>query len=578
MNAGGQRLPTVRGVLACLLLLLMLPVWALPLRGEWHAAGPADDPAVVRSAMPGLSSALFDPARLNAIPAGVHGAWVLLRPTSDATGSPAASRWPAGDWVLQVENPGLQVVSLFPARGPPVLKASLMQPRSGWQGHGRLAFLVNREALGDAPLLLRMEPGRVIAPPLRFSLVSAAEFYREDARWLAMATACLSIMAAMAVMALLFAIELRDVTFVHYAGYVLTYAFVLAIQTGYVAAPLEWTWVAQAPNAWARIATGWSVLFASLFVARFADLVHFAPRLRVVVLAIGVSTWFVMMLGSLPVPSLIVISSQLINPLLILGGPTIMAASLVAWRRGSRYAGFFLLGWTPLLAVTVLGSAQVFGVLHTWTWLGDASLVTGAAEALVLSLGLGDRALALRHDRDIAQAQADSDALTNVFNRRGLDRRLAVLVEHAQRQRSPLTVLFLDLDRFKLLNDHQGHAAGDAALITVTRLMRADMRAHDVLGRYGGEELLAALPGCDIEAARVIAERIRSDLQTIGIPVTSSADVLTASIGIARLQRGEDAQALIARADRAMYAAKRTGGNRVSTDAMSAEPMAVEPA
>jgi diguanylate cyclase (GGDEF)-like protein len=558
--------------LACLLLMLAWPAHALPLRGSWHPAHPGDDPSAVRIAAPTSTDVAFDPSQLNNLEAGDHGSWVLLRPAGADRSAKVA--WPVGDWVVQVVDPGLQAVSFFPAHGPPVSNAESLHPRESWQGHGRIGFVLDRDALGDAPILLRLEPGRVIAPPLRFSLVSAAEFRREDARWLAMATACFAIMAAMAVMALLFAAELRDVTFVHYAGYVLTYALILAIQTGYVAAPLEWNWVVQAPNAWARIATGSSVLFASLFVNRFADLAHFAPRMRIAVLVIGVATWALMMLGSLPVAWLIVVSSQLINPLLILGGPTILAASVIAWRRGSRYAGFFLLGWTPLLAITVLGSAQIFGVLQSWTWLTDGSLVSGALEALVLSLGLGDRALALRHDRDIAQAQADSDALTNVFNRRGFDRRMDVMVEHAQRQRRPLTLLFLDLDRFKLLNDHQGHAAGDAALIAVTRLMRSDMRAHDVLGRYGGEELLAVLPGCDLEAATLIAERMRVDLQALGIPVTSSADVLTASIGVAVFERGDDAKALIDRADQAMYAAKRAGGNRIATGAQTGETMA----
>ena len=409
---------------------------------------------------------------------------------------------------------------------------------------------------------------------MRFALVSPDEFRREDARWLALATACFAIMAAMAVMALLFAIELRDITFVYYAGYVLAYALILGVQTGFVAEPLEWTWVADAPNAWGRAATALSVLFATLFVARFAELARHAPRMRIAVIALGVATCALMVLGSIPVLGLVMAASTLINPLLIVAGPLILVASMLAWWRGSRYAGFFLLGWTPLLAVTVLGSAQVFGILATWTWLGDSNLVAGAFEALVLSLGLADRALSLRRDRDIAQALADTDALTAVFNRRGLDRCVAEMVERAHRQRNPLTLLFLDLDRFKLLNDRHGHAAGDAALIAVTRLMRSDMRVQDVLGRYGGEEFLAALPGCSLDAALAIAERIRADLHALRIPVGLPNDVLTASIGIACLRPGDDAEALIAEADRAMYAAKRSGGNCVATGGQ--ETIAVE--
>ena len=579
MSVAGSLPLRLRLTIGLLMILAMLPALAAPLQGAWRAAKASDNADSVRSAAVDASDTRFDPSQLNVIPAGAHGAWIRLQrsaPGSESAGAPAV------DWVLQVEDPGLQSISLFPAQGPPVLRANVLQPDEGWQGHGRIGFALDRGeadrvASGGSPLLLRMEPGRLVASPVRFSLVTAAEFQREDARWLALATACFAIMAAMAIMALLFALELRDIAFVWYAVYVLGYALVLAIQSGFVAEPLEWSWVAGSASAWGRAATAISVASASLFLSRFAALRRYAPRMRVAVLAMGWSTGVLMLLGSIPVPALRFVASILINPLLILGGPVILAASVLAWWRGSRYAGFFLLGWTPLLVVTVLGSAQVFGVLPAWTWLTDASLVTGAFEALVLSLGLGDRALALKHDRDIAQALADSDALTGVFNRRGLDRRLEGLIDHAVRQRRPLTVLFLDLDRFKLLNDHQGHAAGDAALIAVTRLMRSDMRAHDVLGRYGGEEFLAALPGCDIEAAQAIAERIRADLLAMTIAVVSPADALTASIGVAKLQRGDDGQALIDRADRAMYAAKRAGGNRVSTGAASKESAAIQP-
>ena len=506
----------------------------------------------------------FDADRLTVIPAGKNGAWIQLQPKD------AASGWPAGDHVLQIEDPGLQSFSLFPVDDAPVLHAGLLRTGDGWQGHGRIGFPVDGATLAKAPLLLRIEPGRVIASPIRFSLVSAEQFRREDAHWLTLATACFSIMAAMAVMALLFAFELRDMTFIYYAGYVLAYALILGVQFGFVAEPLEWTWIADAPNAWGRVATALSVLFATLFVARFAELARFAPRMRIVVIGLGVATCALMALGSIPVHGLVMLASMVINPLLIVTGPLILVASVLAWWRGSRYAGFFLLGWTPLLAITVLGSAQVFGILATWTWLGNSNLVAGAFEALVLSLGLADRALSLRRDRDIAQALADTDALTSVFNRRGLDRCLAEMVERARRQRQPLTLLFLDLDRFKVLNDRHGHAAGDAALVALARLMRSDMRVQDVLGRYGGEEFIAALPGCSLDTALGIAERIRVDLYAQRIPIDLLDNVLTASIGVACMEHGDDAEALVASADRAMYAAKRAGGNQVATSGQAA--------
>ncbi|MEO7478587.1 MAG: hypothetical protein ABIT64_05060, partial [Lysobacteraceae bacterium] len=167
-------------------------------------------PEQVRNAPAGANDKGFDSRRLTVIPAGRHGAWILLQPNS--TDSP----WPARDQVLQIDDPGLQTFSLFPVDGTPILNAGLLRTGDGWQGHGRIGFQIDGVAHAKARLLLRIEPGRVIASPIRLSLVSPEQFRREDAHWLALATACFSIMAAMAVMALLFAFELRDMAFLYY--------------------------------------------------------------------------------------------------------------------------------------------------------------------------------------------------------------------------------------------------------------------------------------------------------------------------------------------------------------------------
>ena len=136
-------------------------------------------------------------------------------------------------------------------------------------------------------------------------------------------------------------------------------------------------------------------------------------------------------------------------------------AIAAAWH-GSRYAYFFLAGWTPLLIVTVIGSLQLYGIAAGWTWSDEAALGAGAFEALVLSLGLADRSLALRRDRDHARRLADIDSLTGLYNRRGWTDRVLALDEELRRDGASYSVLFLDLDRFKELNDRLGHEAGDA--------------------------------------------------------------------------------------------------------------------
>jgi diguanylate cyclase (GGDEF)-like protein len=335
---------------------------------------------------------------------------------------------------------------------------------------------------------------------------------------------------------------------------------ILGLQTGYLFEPLGWQWLAGPLRSVGRIATAASVLFAILFADRFANLRRYLPRGRRLLLGYAALVVAVGVAGVLP--GLGALARMLINPLLVLGGPLLLAASTLAAWRGSRYARFFLLGWTPLLVVTVLGSLQPYGVLPGWAWVGDAALVAGAFEALVLSLGLADRSLALRRDRDLARRLADLDPLTGLYNRRAWSERLLALEAQMRRQGRPLSLLFLDLDRFKQLNDRLGHDAGDAALRAMAGIMRSELREQDEVGRYGGEEFVVALPEADSAHALQAAERIRRHLHHRARLEVGGATP-TASIGVATLQPGEGLASLISRADAAMYAAKAAGRNRV---------------
>jgi diguanylate cyclase (GGDEF)-like protein len=324
--------------------------------------------------------------------------------------------------------------------------------------------------------------------------------------------------------------------------------------------PLGWGWLSGALRTLGRIATAASVVFAILFADRFANLRRYLPKGRRLLLGYAA---LVAALGAIGmVPGLDALARALINPLLVLGGPLLLFASVLAAARGSRYAVFFLLGWTPLLAVTVIGGLQPYGMLSGWTWAGDATLAAGALEALVLSLGLADRSLALRRDRDQARRLADIDPLTGLHNRRAWSERLFALDEALRREGQPLSLLFLDLDHFKELNDRLGHEAGDAALRAMALAMRAELREQDEVGRYGGEEFVVALPGSDRAHALQAAERIRARLHQRAMHDPAGA-MPTVSIGVATLEPGEDLPTLIKRADGAMYAAKAAGRNRV---------------
>lgn len=156
---------------------------------------------------------------------------------------------------------------------------------------------------------------------------------------------------------------------------------------------------------------------------------------------------------------------------------------------------------------------------------------------------------------------ARRDALTGLANRRSFEEAAQREVARARRAGTALSVVALDIDRFKLVNDTHGHAAGDLVLAEVAA--RA-LRAEDLLARIGGEELAALLPGATLAAAAEVAERIRHSVFDTAIPLPSAALEVSVSLGCATLSAEEkEAVPLLARADGRLYDAKRTGRNRV---------------
>ncbi len=492
----------------------------------------------------------FEPALLHSFPRNTDGSWVVLAPQPP---------WNNTERVLTIYPAPLGDVTVYADGQSETL--AMDDFNAGLHGHGRLVWRVPSGMAGSAPFLLRFEPSPVLSAPVQFQLQPLNEYLHQDAQWLVFASACLAVMLAMVIMALCFALMLRDFTFGWYAGYILCYALIQGIQTGFVFHPLEWQWLAGMAVMVGVASVALSVAFASLFMMRFCELQRYARLLRVPIMAVAVGMIQLVLLRCSGIPALIDIAQMLLNPLLMIGAVLLLVAAIVAAARGSRQAWFFLVGWTPLLMLTAMTSAQVSGALPEMTWLNDASLAGGAFEALVLSLGLADRALRLRHDRDFVRVLADHDALTNVLNRRGWSDRANTLL--ASGQPRPMAMLFLDLDHFKRLNDCHGHHAGDLALVAVSKALQAELRPADILGRYGGEEFVALLDSTTRQQAMHIATRLCRRVHRLEIPVSEGSDLLTISIGVAMRQERDELGALIERADQAMYDAKLNGRNRV---------------
>jgi diguanylate cyclase (GGDEF)-like protein len=178
------------------------------------------------------------------------------------------------------------------------------------------------------------------------------------------------------------------------------------------------------------------------------------------------------------------------------------------------------------------------------------------------------RLATLHADESLATVQlrhsAELDALTGVFNRRSMDQWLARAFLDAHRQQTPLSLLFIDIDHFKSVNDRLGHAGGDHCLREVASALRGALEPADMLGRYGGEEFVVLLPGRQGADARGMGERLRAAVERCEFQYEGHAERLTVSVGVAtRLERESAPAATVERADKALYAAKHGGRNCV---------------
>jgi diguanylate cyclase (GGDEF)-like protein len=158
------------------------------------------------------------------------------------------------------------------------------------------------------------------------------------------------------------------------------------------------------------------------------------------------------------------------------------------------------------------------------------------------------------------------DALTGAFNRRHLQDRLSSEAAYARRHGTPLSLLLLDIDHFKQINDAHGHAVGDAALQQLAQALLALTRKEDVLARYGGEEFALVARGIQRDEVLALAERVRRSVEQQRLITEHGTLTFTVSIGVAHSETGADAdtQGLLNAADRALYAAKDAGRNNVS--------------
>jgi diguanylate cyclase (GGDEF)-like protein len=433
-------------------------------------------------------------------------------------------------------------------------------------GHA-VAFILPRGLTAPQPLYARVSAPDFGIRKLGFQVSTLDVTLARAAAHSRMISLAFGALAALSLGSFLIWCILSDRVFGFYSALFFFQALYIVFLSGQAA---EWPLLSFAVRlnsyAWnVPIALGGAA--ASLFVRDMADIRVFSPR------AYSAFGWFavafvVLTLLNFAKPfgfeSLV---NGLGNILFLTSGIFTLWISFSAWRHGSRAAGWFLLAWVLLEVFSIATTLQL---LFSDGETGDALLYyyglpfSMVAAAVLTALGVADRLRGQRIALTEAERRAQTDPLTGVLNRRSLIERLDTACTRARTRGLPISLLFIDLDHFKEINDTFGHPAGDACLHAIVGPIQSELRQSDVIGRYGGEEFIVILSSADSTAARPIAERILRRVAEIRVEGYGEPISLTCSIGIATSDMlGVWGQHLIARADAAVYVAKRAGRNCV---------------
>lgn len=191
---------------------------------------------------------------------------------------------------------------------------------------------------------------------------------------------------------------------------------------------------------------------------------------------------------------------------------------------------------------------------------GASEFVTKPVEASVLDIRI-QKAIEYVHTKRLA----NTDGLTGLYNYRSFQERLDQEVERAQRYHRPLSLIMVDIDYFKAYNDTHGHLGGDSVLAAVAQALQQTSRTSDIVARYGGEEFVLVLPETDVIKAEVLGHRLREQIEKRIFPGEEQlpGKTLTISVGVTSYLPPDTKEALIQKADMALYQAKREGRNRV---------------
>ena len=491
------------------------------------------------------------------IPSRDHGVWYRIRLSSDWTD-------PRPPTLAVFDPVGLHVQIYVP---PDYAE----QPRSIYKDEGdpgftrhAIVFILSPTIAANTPIYLHVEPERAI--PRRVEVRNVSEYRAGDLARARLDVLFPAFQLATLLVMLAFFVALRERMYAYFVGYVLFLVMyeLYIFGIGYEIPLMKWLApMAQRP-AWCAVllAIAFNISFSRLFL----ELARWAPRLDRV---LGVSTWLFFGLAACAITPFVSRGwwvEDALSGLLLLTIPVLITGAVLVWLHGGRRGGIFLGAWIPALLLVIVRVLQLRMQWPLPLWLEFGLPAALAYANLVLAFVLAGQTLSLRYERDVAHRLAEHDPLTGVLNRRAILARLRAEFAKARQSGEPLSLLFLDLDHFKHVNDSYGHRAGDQCLRGVIGPIAGELRQGDALGRYGGEEFLILLPGAAASDAEIVAERIRRRVQEMPMLVSGTRIGLTVSLGVAAVDpEVAIPDDLVERADAALYRSKSGGRNQVST-------------
>jgi len=490
----------------------------------------------------------------------------LTRPVWLRVSPPAAPADPAALPVILVRSGLDQRVELFGRRAAAAVPLGLTTVLPKFGGAEDKVFALP-SGLDPGPLYARVQRSGRSVTNLDFSAWSLSRALAQAASHARIIAFAFGALMAMALSTLLVRFILTDQIYALYGTLFSLQAIYLAYFSGQ---GFHWpvlSLLRPFANYAYNVPVAVSAAAAALFVREFANLKSYSRRVY------RVFGWLALAFVGLAVANVLRIFG-LGRPLAELGNVMFLASAVftlvvafLAWRRGgNRAAGWFLIAWSLLCTFQIVIAVKL---LYSRADSAEGLLYYGLAPSMVaaavlVALGVSDHVRAQSAKLSEAERRAQTDPLTGVLNRRSLIEQLDSACVRALARDLPVSVLFLDLDHFKQINDTFGHAAGDACLAAIIPAIQAELRQSDTVGRYGGEEFVVILYGADAAAAHPIAERICRRIAAVRIEGYAAPIRLTCSIGVASSdQLGVWGQHLIAHADTAVYAAKRSGRNQV---------------